>query len=542
MNRRDLLASLSALGAVGAWRRAAQDDPGGADESTGGPTVRDLAAAEKVLGISFTDVEREQALGAVEEILGRTALRPGFVPGGDAWPATSFDPYAGADRPAGNEPVVPPQATAGARPGDDRLAYASLAQLRGLLDRRELSSVELTRLTLDRIGRLDEKLEAIVTTCTERALAEANRCDGELKAGDPRGFLHGIPYGAKDLFDSAGIRTTYGAKPFRDRVPTADAEVVERLGEAGAVLAAKTSLGALAYGDIWFGGRTNCPWNLELGSSGSSAGSASGVAAGLFPYALGTETYGSIVSPSVRNGTVGLRPTFDTVSRRGAMALCWSLDKVGPIARRVEDALAVLAATASRPLRSEPRDLGDLRVGYRAAWFEGERGGDPRTLELLREAGVELVEVELPEGPWESLLTILFVEAAAAFEALTREGLDDELAWQEDVAWPNSFRAAWFTPAIEFVQADRLRSRLVARYAELFAGVDALVGPPFAEDLVLTTNFTGHPCLVLRSSVDGGTPRSICLWGQLGGEATIAKIGARLEAGFDCWHVAPAGF
>ena len=539
MLRRDLFASLSALAALGAWRRQAQESAEPQTDASEDSLVADLEVAERVIGIRFTDAEREQAVGAVRDMQQRFAARPSFEPGQDEVPALRFDPYFG-NKPPVDKRAPAPAAVKAELPADrDDLGFASLARLRGHLDAKEISSVELTQLFLDRCERLDPKLMAIVTRLDESALAEAARCDRELAAGESRGFLHGIPYGAKDLFDTKGIRTTYGAAPFRDRVPDRDARVVQQLREAGAVLIAKTSLGALAYGDLWFGGRTRCPWNTELGSSGSSAGSASGVAGGLFPFALGTETYGSIVSPSVRNGATGLRPTFDSVSREGAMALCWSLDKVGPLARRAEDALAVFGALA--PARADDTKLSDMRVGYRPAWFEGQ-GGDPRALEALRAAGVKLVEIELPEGPFDALLTVLFTEAAAAFESLTRSDADDRLTWQADQAWPNSFRAAWFTPAIELVQADRLRTRLALAYRELFAGVDAMVGPPFADDLVLTTNFTGHPCLVLRSSIRDGVPQSMCLWGRLGGEATLGRLGGVLEEAFDCWDERPPGF
>ena len=534
MHRRDLFASLSAMAALGAWQRLAQDETsasgsqGPGEDSERDALAADMEAAERVIGIRFTEAERNQAIGTVREMQQRLTRRGTFEPGRGESPATRFDPYFAGETGRLETPASPGSKPSAVPENKDELAFASLAQLRGHLDRREVSSVELTRLFLARCERFDPKLFAIVTRLDESALAEAERCDRELAAGQSRGFLHGIPYGAKDLFDTAGVRTTYGAGPYRERIPDRDARVVTQLREAGAVLMAKTSLGALAYGDLWFGGRTRCPWNTEIGSSGSSAGSASGVAAGLFPFALGTETYGSIVSPSVRNGVTGLRPTFGSVSREGAMALCWSLDKVGPLARRAEDALAVFGALGRA--RAESRELSKMRVGYRPAWFEGEAVGDGRALEALREAGVELVEIELPEGPWEALLTVLFVEAAAAFEDLTRSGADDELAWQEEAAWPNSFRAAWYTPAIELIQADRIRTELAMRYRELFAGLDAIVGPPFAEDLVLTTNFTGHPCLVLRSSVEEGVPQSMCLWGQLGGEQTIARLAAVLFA------------
>ena len=548
MDRRQLLSTLAAAGlAAGLHARLANQEQE-RDELELDPDG--LGGGEPWTGMSLTEAEREQVARSFPEIRERLELRRGAELPNALAPATVFDPYLGETPPAAGRPAPLAPDTAPELPADAAdVAFAPVSWLRAWLDAGELSSVELTELCLERCTRLDATLEAIVTLCPERALAEARAADARIAKGESAPLL-GIPYAAKDLFDTAGIATTYGAAPYRDRVPLRDAVAVERLARAGAVLVAKSTLGALAYGDIWFGGRTNCPWDIERGSSGSSAGSCAGVAAGMFPFALGTETYGSIVSPCVRNGATGLRPTFGRVPRTGSMALCWSLDKIGPIVRRVADAAPVLAALAgpdpgdpssriATPFRTSSVELSKLRVGYRPEWFEGERGADPAVLEHLRELGCTPVEVELPAGPWASLLTLLMVEAAAAFEELTRSGRDDELTWQDDSAWPNTFRSHWMVPSVEVVQADRLRRRLCEAYRELFRDVDVLVGPPFAADLVLTTNFTGHPCLVLRSAVTEDGPRSICLWGALDGEAGLIRLGSALERRLACWDARP---
>lgn len=514
-----------------------------------------IAAAEKLAGIEFTAAEREQmARGLARQAAGFARRRGVELEHGLA-PATVFDPWLGRPAPAGGQRIRFDERGWPARPTDrEGVAFASCREQGHWLRTGELTSVELTRLYLERIRRLDPRLKAVVTVTEGRALAAAERADRELASGTDRGPLHGLPWGAKDLFDTADIRTTWGAEPWSDRVPTADAAVVRRLDEAGAVLIAKTALGALAYGDRWLDQRCNSPWNLERGSSGSSAGSASGTAAGLFSFSLGTETLGSIVSPSMRCGTTGLRPTFGRVSRAGAMALCWSLDKVGPITRTVDDALLVLAAldgedragdpsTRAMPLEFDgARSIAGLRVGYDPRAFEGDDADpiDIAALGALRELEVELVEHRLPEAPYGSLYTILNVEAAAAFEELTRANLDDQLAWQDDEAWPNSFRESWFVPAIELVQLDRLRRRIAADVEASLGDLDAVFTPSFAGSWLVATNFTGHPCLCLRAGFDDtGEPRGVTLWGRLAGEGRLAEIGRALEERLGVWRRRP---
>jgi Asp-tRNA(Asn)/Glu-tRNA(Gln) amidotransferase A subunit family amidase len=408
-----------------------------------------------------------------------------------------------------------------------------------------------------------------VTVTDDLALRQAHRADRLLAEGTYLGPLHGIPWGCKDIIDTAGITTGWGAEPWRDRVPGADATVVQRLNDAGAVMVAKTSVGALAYGDIWYGGRTRNPWNTDEGSSGSSAGSGAATAAGLVGFALGTETLGSIVSPCIRNGTTGLRPTFGRVPRTGVMPLCWTLDKIGPICRGVEDTALVLAAINGH----DPQDpcsiampfgydaggsIAGLRLGYFADDFAAD--ADDRGLAALgaaRGLDIELVALQRPALPYEALMNILFAEAAASFEALTLEDRDEALTWQESGAWPNTFRKARFLSAVDHVQLDRLRRQVMLNMDAAFDMVDAMIGPCLAGPMLIITNYTGHPCLVLRSGFRdsetrgspslararldlGGNvggpmhtvPHAICLWGRLFDEGTVLRLGTALEREF----------
>lgn len=529
------------------------------------PDVEAIAGAEPIVGIDFTPAEREQMRGALAQAAQLAAQRRTLDLENALAPAETFDPWLGATPPAGRfEHDF--AAVASARPlppvpeSDTNLLFAPLVDLARWLRDRALTSRRLVDASLARIERLEPRLFACITVPADAARVAADAADSELDAGDWRGPLHGVPYGLKDLFDTAGLRTTFGATPYAERVPVADSAVKQRLDAAGAVLVAKTSLGALAYGDLWFGGRTRSPWNTEQGSSGSSAGSCAGVAAGYFPFAIGTETYGSIVSPSVRCSTVGLRPTFGRVDRSGAMALCWSLDKVGPIARRVDDAALVLEAIQTGASSDGTRSRGDgsarafggprasevslegLRVGHLARWT---RRDSPQraALDALVAAGARTVEVDLPEGPWGALMPILTTEAAAAFEDLTRSGRDAELVWQDDAAWPNTFRAAWLTSAVEFVQCQRLRRRLCTGMAATLSGVDLLLSDSFADDLLWRTNLTGQPSLTLRCGVvegrRGSRPAAVTLWGALAGEGTLVAAGRAIEAAAGVWDRRP---
>jgi len=480
-------------------------------------------------------------------------------------PATRFDPLLpGMKPPAGRSRLVRPAGAVPPLPArDEDLAFAPVADLSRWIKARKLTSTRLTRLYLDRLAAAQPRLHCTITPLEEAALREAATADRELAAGRWRGPLHGIPYGAKDLLDTAGIPTTFGAEPFRDRVPGQDAAVITRLRAAGAVLVAKLSLGSLAMNDVWFGGQTRNPWLPDEGSSGSSAGSASAVAAGLVGFAIGSETLGSIVSPAIRCGVTGLRPTFGRIPRTGAMPLCWSLDKLGPLTRGVEDAALVLAAldgadpgdagSVSVPLELDlSRGVKGLRVGFDPAWLEDKEAvpEDRAGLELLRKAGATLVEVKLPDLPYEALLPILMAESAAAFEELTLSHRDDELSMQVADAWPNTWRAARFISAVDLVQADRLRRRVMAELATLLASVDALAGPALAGPMLLVTNYTGHPCLTLRTGfrtiealrsdfaqaaptplpAPARVPHGISLWSRLYDEGTLLRLGLALEA------------
>jgi Asp-tRNA(Asn)/Glu-tRNA(Gln) amidotransferase A subunit family amidase len=461
---------------------------------------------------------------------------------------------------------------------DEAIAYASVAQLSRWIESKALTSERLTNIYLDRLERFDPKLRCVITLTREHALTQARQADEEITAGHYRGPLHGIPWGAKDLLDTANIPTTYGAEPYRKRVPKTNSTVVARLNAAGAVLVAKLSLGALALNDIWFGGQTRNPWLLEEGSSGSSAGPGAAVAAGLVGFAMGSETEGSIVSPSMRCGITGLRPTFGRVPRTGAMTLCWSLDKLGPMTRSVEDTMLVLKAIAgpdpgdlaSVPGELEFRagaDVSGLRVGYFPAWTKEPPATDVdrAALETVKKLGMKPVEVSLPNWPYDCLNLILFSEAAAAFQELTLSHKVDELKMQVPDAWPNVFRQSHFLSAVDFVQADRFRRKVAQEMARIFSHVDVLLVPSLRDEILTITNFTGHPALVLRAgfvevsearsdwapdpkhplpkfSSPRRVPHGVCLIGRLFEEGTIAQAGMALEAAFNLAGEHPPGF
>jgi Asp-tRNA(Asn)/Glu-tRNA(Gln) amidotransferase A subunit family amidase len=395
---------------------------------------------------------------------------------------------------------------------DDDIAWAPVTRLSRWIEQRKLTSERLTGIYLERLRRYDPKLRCVITLTAELALEQARRADSEIAAGHYRGALHGIPWGAKDLLDTAGIPTTYGAEPFRNRVPGINAVVVDRLNDAGAVLVAKLSMGALALNDIWFGGQTMNPWLLEEGSSGSSAGPGAATGAGLVAFSIGSETEGSITSPSVRCGITGLRPTYGRVPRTGAMTLCWSLDKLGPMARSVEDTMLVLRAITgpdSGDLESVPCKLDfdaaasvrGIRVGYFPKWMNEPPATevDRAALENLRKLGMTPVEVSLPDWPYDDLNIILFAESAAAFEEITLNNKLDELRMQTPDAWPNTFRQSRFLSAVDLVQCDRFRRKVAAEMARVFSGVDLLLVPSLRDEMLTITNFTGHPSLTLRA-------------------------------------------
>lgn len=421
----------------------------------------------------------------------------------------------------------------------DELAFFTIGELSSLIKDRKITSVELTRFFLDRIKKYDEQLEAIITITEQRAMEHAQQMDAELEQGIYRGPLHGIPYGAKDLLAVEGYKTTWGAAPYQDQEIAETASVITKLDQAGAVLIAKTTLGALAYGDIWFDGRTNNPWDLEQGSSGSSAGSASGTAAGLFPFAIGSETLGSLVSPSTRNGTTALRPTYGRVSRTGAMALSWTMDKLGPITRSVEDAALVFNAIygpdgydqtiIDLPFNYKADlDITQLKIGYLESAFEQDywnKERDSLVLETFRDMGAELIPIELPDFDAGPLQLILVAEAAAAFDQLTLTDQDDLMKWQSPSAWPNTFRAAHFIPATEYINANRARHQLIQDMNKVLEKVDVYISPSFGGGNLLVTNLTGHPSVVLPNGfTDDMHPTSITFIGDLFDEATVLSV------------------
>jgi Asp-tRNA(Asn)/Glu-tRNA(Gln) amidotransferase A subunit family amidase len=518
-----------------------------------------IAEAGKVVGLEFTDAERELMRKGVNEHLEsyhrlRTVPLPNDVP-----PAFHFDPRPPVPRPA-RQPGRPLSVSPGPPPtlpaNIEELAFAPVTVLSELLRTRQVTSQQLTEMYLDRLKRHGPTLHCVVTLTEELALAQAARADAEIAAGRYRGTLHGIPWGAKDLLATRGYPTTWGAPPFKDQLIDQDATVVQRLDEAGAVLVAKLTMGALAWGDVWFGGKTRSPWNLEEGSSGSSAGSGAATAAGLVGFAIGTETYGSIVSPSNECGTTGLRPTFGRVSRHGAMALCWTLDKIGPMCRSVEDCALVFDAiygpdgldptVVDAPFEFSPTvDFAKLRIGYLQSDFEADRPTKPlddASLALLRELGVELVPIELPDYPTDALLFILWVEAAAAFDELTRSNRDDELVLQTEMAWPNKMRTARLAPAVEYIQANRIRTLVAQAMARLMDEVDVYVTPTFGRNLWVT-NFTGHPQVAIPNGFRAnGLPSTISFVGRLYDEGTLLAVAKALQDATDFHLQAPPQF
>lgn len=396
------------------------------------------------------------------------------------------------------------------------VAFYPVTSLAQLIKSRQITSTQLTKMYIDRLKKYGPKLKCVVTLTEKLAMKQAMRADEEIAAGRYRGPLHGIPWGAKDLLATKNIKTTWGAMPYKDQVIDEDATVVKRLEEAGAVLVAKLSLGALAMGDVWFDGKTKNPWNIEQGSSGSSAGPAAATAAGLIGFSIGTETRGSIVSPSNRCRVTGLRPTYGRVSRWGAMALSWSMDKIGPICRNVEDCAIVFNAIygpdgkdltiVDLPFHWNPSlKLKDIRIGYLKTIFEKATSNTEKNqmvLETLRSQGADLIPMELPDFPVRSIGFILSAEAAAAFDDLTRSNRDDLLVRQGKGAWPNSFRTSRLIPAVEYIQANRARTLLMQAMAEKMENIDVFVTPSYGGSTLSLTNLTGHPCVVVPIGTD----------------------------------------
>jgi Asp-tRNA(Asn)/Glu-tRNA(Gln) amidotransferase A subunit family amidase len=586
-----LLAVAGASSSTLAAEPQASDTPGapptfGATPPVGPEvTPATFAEAEKLMQVRFSPAQRQMAAGSWRVSLASTMERrtgPRKLAIADSVaPATVWSPAAAVGAQAGpaRERFVRSHADARPLPKNDAdIAFAPVTRLSRWIETRAITSERLTRIYIERIKRYDGKLRSVITLVEDHALARARQADREIAAGKYRGPLHGIPYGVKDLLDTKGIRTTWGAEFQRDRVPTRDAAVVARLDAAGAVLVAKLSLGALALNDVWFGGQTMNPWLLEEGASGSSAGPGAATAAGLVGFSIGSETGGSIVSPSMRCGVTGLRPTYGRVPRTGAMTLCWSLDKLGPMTRGVEDAMLVLKAisgidagdVAGVPARLDfdaTANVAGLKVGYFADWMKEAPATDVdrAALEYLKKLGLTPVPVTLPDWPYQSLNTVLFAEAAAAFEEISLDHRVDQLKAQVADAWPNLFREARFLSAVDFVQGDRMRRMVAVEMARIFGQVDVLLVPSLRDEMLTISNFTGHPSLTLRTgavmveqarsdwapnpaqplpafSPARRVPHGVTLIGRLFDEGTIGRVGLALEKAAGVAGERPPGF
>ena len=595
-SRRQFLAktSLGLLGAAVSLNGEAQDPsqlPPGAPSAFGtGPAVgpevspATFAEAEKLARVQLTPAERTQAASSwrvnmaalMERRTGprNVSLEPTLAP------FSRYDSVLPDQRPAASrDRFVRSDSDPGPLPSDEAdIAFAPVTQLSRWIEQRKLTSEHLTYIYLRRIGQFDPELRSVITLTRDLALAQAKKADADIAAGIYRGPLHGIPWGGKDLLDTAGIPTTFGAEPFRNRIPAQDAVVVQRLRDAGAVLIAKLSLGALALNDIWFGGQTMNPWLLEEGASGSSAGPGAATAAGLVGFSIGSETGGSIVSPSMRCGVTGLRPTYGRVPRSGAMTLCWSLDKLGPMTRSVEDAILVLEAITgpdAGDVSSVPSHLdfdssapiSGLRVGYFPNWMKQPPATevDRAALETIEKLGMRTVEVFLPDWPYGSLNTNLFAEGAASFEELTLTHGVDLLKMQTPDSWPNLFRQARFLSAVDFVQTDRFRRKVCQEMARIFSDVDLLLVPSLRDEMLTISNNTGHPSLTMRAgfvavsqarsdwapdpqhalpkfSPPRRVPHGITLIGRLFDEGTLCRAGIALERAFAVVSDRPSGF
>jgi Asp-tRNA(Asn)/Glu-tRNA(Gln) amidotransferase A subunit family amidase len=505
--------------------------------------TRDMVEqAQKIIGLNFSDAKIDLLLPDLNEHLADYQKQRQFPLSNSVPSAMLFNPIPVGFKfeTARKKFKLSPAGKVKLPANPDDLAYYSIEQLGALLKSRQITSEKLTEFYLERLKKYGPKLECIVTLTEDLAREQARRADKEIAAGKYRGPLHGIPYGVKDLLATRHYPTTYCSVPFKGQMLDYDATVVKRLADAGAVLVAKLSLGELAMGDVWAEGKTRNPWNIKQGSGGSSAGPGAATAAGLLPFAIGSETHGSIVDPCSRCGVTGLRPTYGRVSRTGAMALSWSMDKLGPICRNVEDCAIVFNAIYGpdgvdqtlydAPFNYDPKvKLKDLKIGYLKGDFEkAKRTNDLATLARLRELGAKLEPIELPNIPLEDIGFVLTVEAAAAFDDVTRSGRDDLLVRQTANAWPNFFRECRFVPAVEYIQANRIRYVLIQETAKALGDVDVVIAPSFDGTSGHLTNLTGHPCVVLPNGFDAkGMPTSICLVGKLFGEDKIlaaAKI------------------
>jgi Asp-tRNA(Asn)/Glu-tRNA(Gln) amidotransferase A subunit family amidase len=575
--RRNFVKSLPALGAVSlvasklpveTLAQTPSPTPTPSPSPTPAPRITKemMHQAEKLIGIELNDAQEAMALGGVNRNLDSyETIRKIDVPL-DTEPAIAFHPararkqlYAARTKFRFGKVDAPQFKTV------EDLAFATVPQLAELIRTHRISSTELTKMYLARLKKYGDKLLCVVTLTEDLALKQAAAADAEIKRGKYRGPLHGIPWGAKDLFATKGIKTTWGAEPFRDQVIDYDSTVVERLNDAGAVLVAKLSMGALAQGARWFAGVTRNPWQpdeAQIGSSGSSAGPAAATAAGLVGFSIGTETLGSIVSPSSRCGCTGLRPTYGRVSRYGAMGLSWTMDKIGPICRGVEDCAAALNAiygpdgkditVGDAPFNWNPdANISALRIGYLKAEFDGpttpptneqqraqaeqRRVLYKTALEVLEKAGAKLTPIELPKLPAGALRFILSAEAAAAFDDITRDGRVNQLSGQTPGDWPNTFRTSRFIPAVEYLRAQRARTLLIREMETLMSQWDVFVSPAPGSASLLVTNLTGNPAVVLPCGFVNDLPIAIMFTGGVYDEVSPLRVALAFERATK-WH------
>lgn len=525
-------------------------------ESTNAITRDVVTDAEKLIGLHFTNEKRDLMLDGLRSRLeSYETIRKQNIPYTTP-PAVLFNPIPVGfkfetkfKKPKWSSPkkIKVPENL-------DDLAFCSVGELGALIKARKITSEQLTRMYLARLKKYGPKLECVITLTEDLALEQARRADREIAAGRYRGPLHGIPYGAKDLLSTKGIPTTWGSVPYKNQVFDEDATVIQKLEKAGAVLVAKTTMGELAWGEVWFGGMTRNPWSPKNGSSGSSAGSAAGTSAGLFAFAIGSETHGSIISPCAICGVTGLRPTYGRVSRTGCMSLSWTMDKIGPICRTVEDCALVFDAIRGpdgvdqtlydAPFNYRPKiDLRKLRIGYLKNDFAKKKNqtNDLATFATLKALGANLVPIELPDNlPIEDISFVLSTEGAAFFDELTRSGKDDLMVRQIANAWPNVFRKARFVPAVEYLQAQRIRFQLIQEMAKWMENIDVYLAPWDAGENVLLTNLTGHPSVVVPNGFSQwGTPTAITFVGKLFGEAELLAVAKAFQDATDFHHRHP---
>jgi Asp-tRNA(Asn)/Glu-tRNA(Gln) amidotransferase A subunit family amidase len=506
-------------------------------------TVTDIRSTEKIISVHFTEAKEDSMLDQVQS---RAKVY-------DKMHAYSLDnsiPMTIAQRPLLpymnlNKKQLPVKfdipADVNIPVNKEELAFYSIPQLASLIKNKKITSVDLTKFFINRLKKFGDTLHCVISITEDIAMKEAAEADKEILAGNYRGLLHGIPYGLKDLFAVKGTKTTWGAEPYKDQVIDNNSYVYTKLKEAGAVLVAKLSMGALAMDDYWFEGQTKNPWNMLEGSSGSSAGSASATIAGLVPFAIGTETYGSIISPSTVCGATGLRPTFGSISRSGAMTLSWSLDKAGPICRSAEDAAIVFnylhgtdgkdAAAVEMPFNYKKEvDLSKMKIAYAKNYFNTKDtlGNENNVLEVFRKAGAKLIPVDFPDSGiynFNMMGIVIGAESAAAFDGFTRTGVDDKMPRQGKDEWPNFFRAARFIPAVEYINANRHRYSLIQKVNEVIEKYDAIICPTWAGNQAAITNLTGHPAISIPTGFNkNNTPTSITLVGNLYDEATLLEV------------------